>query len=340
MNNLSLHFRRFADECRGSSPLYEQLARQIADDSGLLHVASCARSGQPVPNLLFAAVHELLLNGSKHKLADFYASICQRAPLPAEEAFPSFKSFCLEHRAQIEFRLQNRLVQTNEARRCAYLYPAFCKINSIAQKPLALIELGTSAGLQLLWDKYGYDYGDGVIVGNAQSELILHAVPKGVIAPPIHSASPPVAAAIGIDLHVNDLRTANHLFWLKALIWPEHTDRRIQLEQAAKVLLEQPPKLLEGDAVELLPTVAAAMPKEAAALVVFHTHVANQFSAETKQRLSEYIRTLGQTRDVYHLYNNMEDVLLHLDHWKDGQLFQHVLAETEGHGRWFRWLLE
>ncbi|MCM3746102.1 DUF2332 domain-containing protein [Paenibacillus pasadenensis] len=337
MEQLSLQFRRFAEECRESSPLYEHLAESISKDSELLLLAASARKGQPVPNLLFAAVHELLLSGSKHTLADYYASTCRGAPLPAGDAFPSFKSFCLEHRAQIEFRLQNRLVQTNEAGRCAYLYPAFCTIYSIAQKPLALIELGTSAGLQLMWHKYGYDYGDRAIVGNPQSELILHAVPKGVIAPPIHSASPPVAAAVGIDLHVNDLCSANHLLWLKALIWPEHTDRRIQLEQAAKVLLEQPPKLLEGDAVELLPTVAAAMPK-GAALVVFHTHVANQFSADTKQKLIHYICTLGQTRDVYHLCNNMQDVLLHLDYWKDGQLFRHALAETEGHGRWFRWL--
>lgn len=61
---LSVLFRNFAlIECHLSSPLYQQLSLKIAQDDELLALASHARRGQPVPNLLFGAVHYLLLKG-------------------------------------------------------------------------------------------------------------------------------------------------------------------------------------------------------------------------------------------------------------------------------------
>ncbi len=66
---LAAKFRQFAElECRGSSKLYELLATAIADDHDLLELASRAKSRQPVPNLLFAAIHYLLLSGKNHEL--------------------------------------------------------------------------------------------------------------------------------------------------------------------------------------------------------------------------------------------------------------------------------
>jgi hypothetical protein len=63
-----------ARECRGSSELYEHLALHIAKDEVLLELASHARQGQPVPNLLLGAVHYLLISGCEHELAQFYGS--------------------------------------------------------------------------------------------------------------------------------------------------------------------------------------------------------------------------------------------------------------------------
>jgi hypothetical protein len=107
--------------------------------------------------LFFGAVHYLLLKGADHPLKDFYPSIVSN-PKSYEDSFEYFKDFCLTHRNEIESILKTKLVQTNEIRRCAYLYPIFCTIYEKVKKPLALIEIGTSAGLQLLWDKYSYSY--------------------------------------------------------------------------------------------------------------------------------------------------------------------------------------
>lgn len=110
-------FRRFAvNECHGSSDLYEVLAQQIAEDEELLQLASYSQPGQPTPNLFFAAVHFLLLNGTEDELSFYYESIVEK-PKPVEQAYQPFRHFCLQHREEIINILQTRLVQTNEVRR-------------------------------------------------------------------------------------------------------------------------------------------------------------------------------------------------------------------------------
>ncbi|TVX93480.1 DUF2332 domain-containing protein [Paenibacillus agilis] len=339
-SSLSKHFMVFAArECKGSSSLYEHLSEKIAIDDELLKLAAHARQGQPVPNLFFGAVHYLLLKGYGHELREFYASLVNY-PRKVTEAFPHFKEFCLTNQLDMIPLLQNKLVQTNEVRRCSYLYPAFCYMYEKTKRPLALIEMGTSAGLQLLWDKYSYSYNsDNEIYGGARSELHIHAEIKGARRPVIFEQSPPVTSRIGLDLHINDLNDPEDYLWLNALIWPEHLERRIHFAKAAQCAKEQTLQFIEGDGVKLLPEIALQIPKESV-LCVFHTHVANQIPTEGKQELERCIKKLSEERDVFHLYNNMWDSgLLHLDYYVGGKEYKETLAETEGHARWFQWKL-
>lgn len=152
ITQLSLRFKRFAvNECHGSSDLYEFLSHKIANDEDLLELCLNAKAGQPVPNLFLSAVHFLLLNGKNHSLKEYYQSIVEHPQNP-QKSFDHFKDFCRLYREDIISLISRKLVQTNEVRRCAYLYPSFCCIYEMVKKPLALIEIGTSAGLQLLWD--------------------------------------------------------------------------------------------------------------------------------------------------------------------------------------------
>ena len=106
-------FRRFSEETYiGSSPLYASLSDGIAEDLDVLDIASSAR-GRPVPNLLFAAVHYLLLRGAVDTLSSYYASLT-RDPRPNSDAYPHFREFCLAHESAIRDLLSTRLVQTNE----------------------------------------------------------------------------------------------------------------------------------------------------------------------------------------------------------------------------------
>src|SRR5947209_1641857 len=119
IESLAAAFRHFAEvECRHSSPLYEALSFRIAEDSVLLELASNASPGQPVPNLLFGAVHYLLLQVNDGSLAQYYPGLTQNPLLP-ELAYAAFRTFCLWQRDQIVSLLSTHRVQTNEVGRCS-----------------------------------------------------------------------------------------------------------------------------------------------------------------------------------------------------------------------------
>ncbi|NIK75238.1 hypothetical protein FHS15_000336 [Paenibacillus castaneae] len=337
---IAKRFENFASkECRGSSEWYEYISIHIAGDVEILEIASHARAGQPIPNLFFGAVHYLLLSGTDHKLGQYYASMVQTPKKLDQQAYPHFKDFCLSNRSRIVSLLQNKLVQTNEVARCAYLYPSFCFIYKKALKPLALIEIGTSAGLQLLWDKYSYTYHSDDLYGDRHSKVIISSEIRGDKMPFLQKEIPPVALRYGIDLHINDVNNKEDYVWLKSLIWPEHEDRRSLFEQAANCMKENHVQLIEENGVTFLPHIIEQIPHETA-ICIFHTHVANQFPEQAKYELLHYINKIGKTRDVFHLYNNMWDSKLHLDYFISGREYNETVAETEGHGRWFQWELK
>jgi hypothetical protein len=335
---ISDRFRRFAKaEALNSSDLYYFLALKISEDEDMLDLCMESKESQPVPNLLLAAVHYLLLKGTSHSLQDYYLSLTQ-TPKAIAKSFVEFKAFCQLHREEIRDLLKTKLVQTNEVNRCAYLYPVFCFIYNQVKRPLSLIEIGTSAGLQLLWDQYRYSYGTGEQYGNMASSVHLKSDLKGSGRPFLLKSSPPVLSRTGLDLHINDLRKTEDALWLKALIWPEHHERRERFEQAAELFKEKEVELIEGDGLALLEDVVKKLPVDAP-ICVFHTHVANQLSEPQKKRLIEKIREIGSTRDVFHIYNNMWDRRLHLDSFINGTETCRIVGETEGHGRWFEWQL-
>ena len=334
-DEISLKFKRFAvQECKGSSPLYEFLSSKIAEDTLMLDLAGKAREGQPVPNLFLGAVHYLLLKGYNHPLAGFYPSLTDQ-PLPAEEAYPVFVDFCRTYPDELIELLKSKIVQTNEVRRCSYLYPIFSRISLMTRKPLALIEIGTSAGLQLFVDKYSYSYGSDEIFGNFDSEVQLRSELRGdqtLLNPLPHFD---VATRIGVDLNINDVRNTEDYLWLKALIWPEHAERRELFEKAASYVSNQTLSLIEGDGVEVLRSPVSEVPEEQV-ICVFHTHVANQMPVQTKEKLLGQIKEIGKRRAIFHIYNNIYDVKLHLDYYLDGNESLNTIGETDGHGRWFK----
>ncbi|HWK21449.1 DUF2332 domain-containing protein [Bacillus sp. J37] len=332
-------FSNFSEkECKNSSKLYEFLSLKISKDNELLEICLNSRNNQPIPNSLFGAVHYLLLKGKEHKLKAYYPSIVSEAK-PYNESFDYFKDFCLIHKNEINSILETKLVQTNEVRRCAYLYPVFSFIFEETKKPLALIEIGTSAGLQLLWDNYSYSYNTGEVVGDKNSKLNISSEIIGGITPFLPLNPPPISTRIGIDLNIVDLNDYEEYLWLKSLIWPEHKERLKMFESAASYIKDYPVQLIEGDGVTLLREIVENVPKNSS-ICIFHTHVANQMPLEIKELLLNNIESIGLERDVFHIYNNIQDRNLHLDYFLNGVEHKQTIAETDGHGRWFKWLLQ
>ncbi len=335
---ISLKFRNFAiHECRQSSPLYEFLALKIAEDQEMLELAAEAREGQPVPNLFLGAVHYLLMKGKKHPFREYYPSITS-VPKRAENSYRDFVDFCREYSDDILQLLETKIVQTNEVRRCSYLYPVFSYIFQMTKKPLALIEIGTSAGLQLFVDQYSYSYGTNQVYGNIGSDVHITSEIRAGKTPLNQMRIPVVASRIGIDLHINDVNNDEDYLWLKALIWPEHHERRELFEKAANYVGHQSLNLIEGDGVALLKGLSEEIPADQV-ICVFHTHVANQMPSEIKEALLKQIGDIGAQRDIFHIYNNIYDRDLHLDFYLNGKENSNKVGETEGHGGWFSWEL-
>ncbi|WP_089718596.1 DUF2332 domain-containing protein [Candidatus Entotheonella palauensis] len=338
---LARRFLRYADhEYRNASPLYEHLARSIASDADLLALAAHVSPEQPTPNLFFAAIHFLLLQGQTHLLAQFYPSLTS-APQAPQHAYPALQDFCRTYADAIRHQLTTRINQTNEVSRCAYLMPAFTLISSLANaRPLALVEIGTSAGLNLMRDHYGYDYGSGVVCGNPQSPVQLTCALRGDHRPPLPEQMPAVGLKIGLDLNVIDIRDADEALWLRALVWPENRQRAALLSHAIDVAREHPPQLQSGDGLSLLPDILQDIPQDMA-LCVFHTHVLNQFSPEARDRLATLLETHAATRDVYRLsaeWLSGDEPQLELTAWQHGELHQWRLAYCHHHGQWLEWL--
>ncbi|MFJ7405542.1 MULTISPECIES: DUF2332 domain-containing protein [unclassified Lysinibacillus] len=337
---ISKQFRTFAkNECKNSSPLYEHLAYQIADDEELLLIAKDGANGQPVPNLLFAAVHYLLLTYMDDDLADFYPSLTT-TPKPLDSVYPFFKKFVLFHAHEVKTILQERLVQTNEIRRCAYLYPMMTEIYQNHRMPLAFIEIGTSAGLQLAMDQYNYCYNQTLSVYNSATKLVLTSENIGDALPPSLSQPLIVSQRIGIDLNPMDVTNEQDVAWLQALIWPEHHERRTLLNTAIPILQQVKIALVRGDAIEGLKDISSQIDPQSM-LVVYHTHVANQIPLTLRHALIDRLKDISLERPLYHCYNNLFDLKLHQDFLHEGEIKSiRTIDQPDGHARWFKWVNE
>jgi len=338
-------FQRYMEfDARGASPLYEHLSVRVAADPELLELTTHARKGQPVPNLLFGSVQYLLLKGVQHPLAAYYPSISGDTMLNwVEDPYPLFRAFCLEHYDEIKHMIATRLVQTNEVRRCACLLPAFGLVVQQARGlPLALVEIGASAGLNLLWDRYGYDYGEDGRYGDMHSPVQLRCHLRGERRPVFSAMLPAVASRIGIDLDPIDVRNAEETLWLQALIWPEHDKRLHMLQNAIEIARQEPPQLVAGDALDLLPTIMASVPPDTA-LCLFHTFVLNQFLPVDRERLTALFAAEATRRDLYvisiaWLYGEVPQ--LTLQSFQDGIQTVRKLAFCSGHARWMEWVAD
>ena len=149
---------------------------------------------------------------------------------------------------------------------------------------------------------------------------------------------PKVSHRIGLDLNIIDLQNKDEIDWLFALVWPEHHQRRALLQAALLVRAETEVELYQGDGFAMLEEIVTQLPEHTLPCI-YHTHVANQISMQAKQTLLANISALGQGRDLLHIYNNIK-TNLRCTSISNGEESDFVLAETDGHGRWIKWLAD
>lgn len=337
---LADRFRHFARrECAGISPLYEALGLGVAADPALLALAGRARAGQPAPNMLFAAVHFLLLQGrAVHPLSAFYPSLTPEAA-PPRDAFPAFRVLCLEEQATIAAILAHRVVSTNEVGRSAALLPAYARAAERAGGgPLHLIEVGASAGLNLLWDRYAYDYGPAGEIAVPGAALTLRCEAQG--APlPLPAALPRVASRVGIDPEPLDPADPDHAAWLRALVWPEQRERARRLEAALALAAAGRPDIVKGSALEHLPALVRALPPSGTPCIS-HAFTLNQFDPAARDAFEALLGTLGGDRPLIRValeWGTGPAPELTLSRYDGRSAAVERLAFCDPHGAWIDW---
>ena len=334
-------FDRFARvEAPGlASPMYEELSYGVSTDNDVLDIAAHTRLHQPPPNMLFAAVQYLLLSGVDHSLAAYYP-IISGGPRPPAPAYPQFREFCLKHRDRIVELISTRLTQTNVVRRCTCLLPAFSMVCRETTSPLALIDLGASAGLNLNFDRYAYSYkrdGREILrwgLDGAQIRLEAELRGNGELSP-IPSGIP-VASRDGIDLDPVDIANPDQLLWLRALIWPEHVERHQQLIHAATEFKDSDIRMHAGDATRVLPALIESIPPEHA-LVVYSTIALYQFPPESRQRITDALAAASAERPVWQIALEGNDPELSITRYRNGAGETEKLANASPHGWWIEW---
>lgn len=341
LSDLRTAFRRFAQvEARDlASPMYEELAYGVSKDDDLLEIASQTNKYQPAPNMLFAAVQYLLLRGINHSLTNHYPVISGRTRSD-ESPFPDFRNFCLRHREPVVELIRNRRTQTNVVRRCTCLLPVFSLVSKESGLPLALVDIGASAGLNLNFDRYYYTYEHNqkevAHWGMVGSKIHLKSDLRGSgLLPPL-SCAIPVASRDGIDLDPVDLTNPDQLLWLRALIWPEHVDRHQQLMDAARELRQSDIQLHRGGAVDVLPTLMSSMPQEHA-MVVYSTIALYQFPTEDRKRLTHALLVASENRPIWRIALEGNNPTLSITRYRDGSGHSETLADASPHGWWINW---
>lgn len=332
LKRLADKFRWFAGEAaKLESPLWERVSKLIAEQPRLLEIADESRPGVQQPNVLLSAFHYLLL--------DLPTSPSQLIRAMSDSAIVSFM---LGHEAEMRELVRTRLVQTNEVRRCALFLPAFVRVATEVARPLALIEVGTSAGLLLGLDRYGYRYEPpAATAGDPDSPVQLTCELRGDGRPPLSLADIAIASRVGIDLHPVRTDSPDDVKWLRSLTWPEHDERRERLAAALDVTSADPHELREGDAFELLPAAVREVPTGVAP-VVFHCMTLAHMPGDRRREFPEMLSALAAEREgdlAWIACEYVDTDSLHLTTFAvDGSPTTTKLANVNPHGAWLEWL--
>ncbi len=318
-------YQQFADtECRGYSAAYYALALAVCEDDEV--VGFIADMPVMQPNLFFAAIQFLTgRDGMPKTGADLRACVSQRG-------------------GEIGDLMRSRATQTNEVGRCAVLLPA------LPPGPLALLEVGASAGLCLLLDQFFYELGSARI-GDVASPVHLRCASVGTVALP--AGVPQVVWRRGLDIHPNDVHDDDAMRWLLACVYADHFDRRRRLEAAVGLARARPPVVVKGDLVDDLPALLAEVPRDAQ-LVVFHSAVLTYVKPDRRDAFAGILAEAAKHRDIVWLSNEPPGVvrevaalapaqselryLLSRTRFVKGLRYDELLALAHPHGAEVTWL--
>jgi hypothetical protein len=258
-----------AAEAYGECEIYEDLALAVADSEELLAFLASLPVDRRQPNLFLAAIRH----------------VCG-VPENADRLVHIIR----EQHGRIREVMLSRTTQTNEPARCSVLLPILARL----PQPLALLEVGASAGLCLLPDRYGYEYGTHRIEPAIAGAPVFPCKVTGAV--PLPEAVPRIVWRRGIDLNPIDLRPEDGAAWLEILVWPGQQERTQRLRAAIAIARRELPTVVKGDLLTDLEPLAATAPQDAT-LVVFHTAVLAY--VESRIARDRFAEAVGRTKAIW-----------------------------------------
>jgi hypothetical protein len=305
--------------------VYAHLARRCATEPLVDELVD--ELSWDVPLRLFGGVHYLELAGIE--------------PYALSGEWNDFRSALEARRDFLARFVAEQAVQTNEVQRCFALLPAFLVLaRETGADALDLVELGPSAGLNLLWDRYAYAYRAGQW---GAAELLLRGVEYAPVPREVLARRPAVRQRLGIDLNPVDVTSEHGARLLRAFIWPGRVERGQRLKKAIEIFRREPPVLVRGDYMELLPGLLAER-DEGALTVVFQTASTGYLRPEQRVDLRELLESAGRegplgwisTRAVEEREEKRDDSYeLEVALWPEGK--RRFLLRCDFHGNWIRW---
>jgi hypothetical protein len=310
-------YRDFATYAAGDSPCFEEWALGVAGDEAVLAWLATLPPLKRQPNLVFAA-------------ARWYGA-------PAPGPYAGLRRVLLEREADVRRTIMSRATQTNEVGRLAALAPVLGLVGG----PLALVEVGASAGLCLFPDRYDYDWPPvGSLRGSGGPVLTAQAT-GGM---PVPSAHPVVAWRGGVDLDPLDVSDPDAMAWLDNLVWPEQDERRLRLQGAIEVARREPPALRRGDLFDHLSDVLDEAAPHGTP-VVFHSAVIAYLEPPDRERFHDLMSGLVSAGRCRWISNEGRRVLPRVTGDLDVPSGRFVtaldgtpVAYSHGHGHAIDWL--
>jgi hypothetical protein len=350
LRRITDQFGRFAEhEGKGYAPLYEQLSAVIAADTQLARPLLAAPPEQQRHTLYFAALHYLVLEHPDHELAAWYPTV---TPSPRrDDPADALRSFSQAFSDRLQDLIATRQTQTNEVGRGAVLHPAISWAFATHQGPIRLIDLGCSAGLNLLVDRWRYDYTDGSTRGDPSSPVRISCTLRGARALP-ESELPPIAGRSGIDLSPVDPRDPRQTRWLQACVFADQPDRFLRLTRAIEAAAKNPPEVVQGDIVERLPSVLDDVPtNDGEAVCITSTWALAYLEPGRRQDLYGLLAERGQSAALHLITGEPPGVeLAHTTqdmpteatawvhtHFGPDEPQRTVLGISHPHGNWLEW---
>jgi hypothetical protein len=295
-------FRYQRDGLTTNSPLYHRLLGVAIDDAergGICAevLAQTPEGVEPVldalPLRFLGGLHRLVLDGVASDLARHYPSAGGRfdGDDPAGDPGPAFLATIDQHRDRVVESLR-RTVQTNEVGRCASLLPGFLEVADATRLPLRILEIGTSAGLNLRWDHYRYEGGLNESTWGAAGAALRFT---GVYDDPRPQLD--VAAAVverrGCDRNPIDATSSEGQQQLRAFVWPDQLERFAALDAALSIASLVPVAVDRSDAAEWV-TAQLAEPRDGCATVLFQSIVWQYLSPDSRESIRQTVKAAGE----------------------------------------------